>query len=318
MNQSHKPNSLGRPARGFLISAVKAALLAAVCAAVFMSGTGAAVAGGPIGNIIVKGGKNPGGNMKNVVIEFSPTEAWAYDPATGNVSPTAPEVAAKGEGIAIPGIGLVVKKNPGGGAAFVVPVKDGGGKLPAKLANGRYDLVVRIPQGSLPGEPRAGNGVEITFALSKTRAGIVHDGSPKAQVLAAGSPGDAVTVKSDEQAKPGSPIIGTVVRGGKNPGGNVNTVVIDPSTRAGAEPSRTIIDAKPSPTNPNPGRADNAKVKSPSAMNKGWDGTVKGKTTSDRDSKTKTSDQKNTKKDTKKDSKDCSREAMARGACKKT
>jgi hypothetical protein len=307
MNQSHKPNSLGQPARGFLISAV----MAAVCAAIFMSGTGAAMAGNPIGGLIVKGGKNPGGNMKNVVIELNPTEAWAYDPATGNVSPTAPEVAAKGEQVnPIPGVGIVVKKNPGGGAAFVVPVKDGGGKLPAKLANGRYDLVLRIPQGSLPGEPRAGNGVEITFALSKTRAGFVHDGSPQAQVLAAGSPGDVVTVKTGEQAKPGQPIGGVAVNSPSHHRVRSHNV------------KRSVGVTEVTTT-----RASSKTKSDRTATKKGWDGTVKGKATSDRGTKAKTSDQKNTKRDSKKDSKknskkdskkDCSREAMARGACKKT
>lgn len=64
-----------------------AAALGAVFALAF---AGVAMAGNPIPNIIVKGGKNPGGNANKVVIEMG-GEARAYDPARGSIAPTMPD-----------------------------------------------------------------------------------------------------------------------------------------------------------------------------------------------------------------------------------
>lgn len=94
---------------------------------------------------------------------------------------------AKGENTnPIPGVGIVVKKNPGGGAAIVIPVSDDGNSTLPRLEDGAYGLVIRIPNESLPGKPQnlRGRGVKITFSLTAKGGEITHNGkgagSPKA------------------------------------------------------------------------------------------------------------------------------------------
>jgi hypothetical protein len=108
-------------------------------------------------------------------------EAFTYNPTTGEIKPQSGEIQA---GASIPGIGVVLKHNPGGGA-ITIPVSDGKGNLPSDAENGNYDMLITIPQSSLPGQPPASKrkGVTITFALMKTPEGWVHKkgtGSPKA------------------------------------------------------------------------------------------------------------------------------------------
>jgi hypothetical protein len=107
-------------------------------------------------------------------------EAFTYNSATGAIKPLAGEIQ---DGIAIPGVGIVLKKNPGGGA-ITIPVSDGKGDLSSNAENGNYDLVITIPQSSLPGKPPASErkGVAITFALVKGPDGWGKgSGSPKQQ-----------------------------------------------------------------------------------------------------------------------------------------
>lgn len=160
--------------------------VAALCAVFALAFAGDAMAGSPIHGTIVKGGKNPGGNANKVVIEMG-GEAWAYDPVGGTITPTAPEPAAtRGEAVnPIPGIGITVKRRPGDGAAIVVPVGENGSSTMPRLEDGSYDLVIRIPNGSMPGKPRSlrGKGVEITFSLTVKGGEVTHSGkgagSPK-------------------------------------------------------------------------------------------------------------------------------------------
>ncbi len=72
----------------------------------------------------------------------------------------------------VPGIGVVVRKNPGAGSgAFrLEPNKTGGYDLPP-LENGLYDLVVTIPMESLKVKSPY-KGVNLTFTLVKTDDGI--------------------------------------------------------------------------------------------------------------------------------------------------
>lgn len=124
------------------------------------------------------------GEMVVISLDLSKAEAFVYNPATGDIQPTSPGVAKTATAPPVPGIGIVVKKNPGGGAAITVPVSNGRGELPARMEAGRYDLTVHIPESSLPGRPATigGKGVTITFALVQGPGGTVHQkgaGSPK-------------------------------------------------------------------------------------------------------------------------------------------
>jgi hypothetical protein len=119
-----------------------------------------------------------------ISLDLPKPEAFTYNPATGEIKPMTGEIQAQVN--PIPGVGVVIKKNPGGGASITIPVQDGKGELPlAHYAShnseaehlGSYDLVITIPQGSLPGKPPASErkGVTITFAMMKTPDGWVHE-----------------------------------------------------------------------------------------------------------------------------------------------
>ena len=123
-------------------------------------------------------------DMVMIVLDLPTPQAFAYNPATGAIEPKSGEIQAVVN--PIPGIGIVIKKNPGGGASITVPTSGGKGELPKEAKTGTYDLTVQIPQASLPGNPSTvqGKGVTITFAMAKTPGGWVHakgSGSPKAQ-----------------------------------------------------------------------------------------------------------------------------------------
>jgi hypothetical protein len=158
-----------------------------------------AVAGAPIGNIIVKGGCNPWPDdpcphkskrvdSVSVQLNLSRSETWTYEPVKGRL---APSTARSEQNPPITGIGVVVKKNPGGGASMIVPVGEGGnGQLP-RLEDGTYDIAIRVPNEAFTTRPtNAGRqGIELTFTIVKRGDNVVNlvvptnnkgSGSPKA------------------------------------------------------------------------------------------------------------------------------------------
>ncbi|WP_109698137.1 carboxypeptidase regulatory-like domain-containing protein [Chitinophaga deserti] len=148
--------------------------------------------GNPIGGIIVKGGKNPGGNLITVAgngngqVEFKGLEAGDY--AFTLTAPDAPQ--GKTSEMARPGNpigGIIVKggKNPGGNL-MVVTSNDKGEFEFKGLAAGEYQFTLTAPQ-----EKSSGQGVKRG---------------------------------ASEMARPGNPIGGIIVKGGKNPGGGMTNL----------------------------------------------------------------------------------------------
>lgn len=156
--------------------------------------TSALVAGQPIKGVIVKGGKNPGGNMMTIItnddgeIELKGLEAGDY-----KFTVSAPEQAA-GKSINEKGI-----------------------KRSEDAASGRLSMTpttTKQTQGASFGEKVAGGLQSGAGALSQ---GASKSISEKGVSSTKGRPKNRV-------ASPGSPIGGIVVKGGKNPGGNMMVV----------------------------------------------------------------------------------------------
>ncbi len=170
---------------------------------------GMAKPGNPIGGIIVKGGKNPGGSFLVVTsndngrIELKGLEAGDYafmltspDAPAGKsinekgVKRSASEMARPGSPIG----GIVVKggKNPGGNLMTVISNEKGSFEFTG-LEAGDYVFTLTSPDAPL--------------GKSISEKGLKRGAS--------------------EAARPGSPIGGIVVKGGKNPGGNLMVVTSD-------------------------------------------------------------------------------------------
>jgi hypothetical protein len=89
------------------------------------------------------------------VIVQEGSSAFSLDPATGKTMATQPEPAENAH--PIPGIGIVVKRNPGTSAERAIPVGgDGNALIPSDLEDGSYDLTIRIPRSSLATAPAMG------------------------------------------------------------------------------------------------------------------------------------------------------------------
>lgn len=175
----------------------KGLIAALVLASAFGTANGA-VTGTPIGGITVKGGCNPRPNdpcpHKNakvdnvsVQLDLSRGEAWIYDPARGTLLPSPARSTSNSP---LKGVGVVVRKNPGGGAAMVVPVGDGGdGRLP-KLEDGTYDVAIRVPIAAFSTKPRESGerGIELTFTIVKRGDSLVSLVKPGEGRKANGSP----------------------------------------------------------------------------------------------------------------------------------
>ena len=144
--------------------------------------------------VIVKGGRGLGkdGKIDSVIVQFDlgRSETWVYDPAKGALTPggTAKVDAAP----PVPGIGIVIKKNPGGGSTMVVPVCDGGAAPFPKLDDGSYDVAIRVPNAAFAVRPKSGGdrGVELVFTVVKRGGDMLNvvvqksdrgAGSPKQQ-----------------------------------------------------------------------------------------------------------------------------------------
>jgi hypothetical protein len=99
----------------------------------------------------VRPGNNKPGHMlhfsKNaagkVIITSTDGTAWLWDPATGDTTSSTPEPIDNTNPIG--GIGVVIKKNPGGSAERTIPI-DGHGNamLPTDLEDGKWLLTVRV------------------------------------------------------------------------------------------------------------------------------------------------------------------------------
>lgn len=254
-----------------------------------------AAPGQPIGGIVVKGGKNPGGNSINSLtnangeITFTITVPGEYklqvlEPqgnqqarvatykkkgvkiAAGTVAPTTNKsISDKGvrrteaEAIVLgnPIGGIIVKggKNPGGGN-MINAVADENGEITFTAKEvGEYQIQVLAPEGGQ--EMRVSGlrskGVKRSEIANENTGGFSQDGgSAEAQskngngagkatfkeftvtkknerVVAPEGDGKSISSKGVKRseasmARPGQPIKGVIVKGGKNPGGNMRLV----------------------------------------------------------------------------------------------
>jgi hypothetical protein len=97
----------------------------------------------------VKGRVRVGASKEMVVIvlDLASPQAFAYNPATGAIEPESGDIQAAVN--PIPGIGITVKKKPGG-KSIAIPMSNGTGDLPADAEAGNYDLTVSVPQKGAP------------------------------------------------------------------------------------------------------------------------------------------------------------------------
>ena len=159
---------------------------AAACAAMlFGLSVAAAPAAGPILGSLVKGGKNPGGNAfmvglgpqgQRVVVtlHFASVVSYAYDPATSTVTPLPTPMYNSNP---IGGIGVVIKKNPGGSAermpspVTVDPTYPNLYHFASSIAPGTYDIVVTVQAHAINTKGTGGqNGRMAATGASMTSA----------------------------------------------------------------------------------------------------------------------------------------------------
>ena len=194
--------------------------------------------GTPIGGIVVKGGKNPGGNSINLItnengeVIFPVTETGEY--TLQITMPEAPGKSISEKGVrgnkrtvrtytggrkneasnqnilAAPGNpigGIIVKggKNPGPRDMIVVSNQNGEVTFPVTEA-GEYALQIIMPEAS--GKSISEKGVRGNKRTVRTYTG--------------GRKNEASTTNA--QARPGSPIGGILVKRGKKPGGNMMVI----------------------------------------------------------------------------------------------
>ncbi len=179
--------------------------------------------GEPIGGIVVKGGRNPGGQMNiisnsNGEITFTNGEAADF-----KFTIETPETRADNGNAARPGApigGVVVKggKNPGG--QMFTTTTNGNGDIEFKnLPAGNYKFTLTAPtepkqyesfRKGWDGTVKGGSKAE-----SKT-TNPLYEGNANTGTNPLANPSNA--------AKPGGPIGGIVVKGGKNPGGQMNII----------------------------------------------------------------------------------------------
>lgn len=177
-----------------------------------------ALPGSPIGGIVVKGGKNPGGNLmvatsdSNGKFELNGLEVGAYQfNLTPGQNPGANEVTSVGT---------------------VRPGTKGSGATSSSYAAGRLS--------------------------TDTTKNPLYEGS--------GNSGSNPMYEAS--ARPGSPIGGIVVKGGKNPGGNMINLSVDKNGTIQFE----VLEAGnykfiiQTPENPNPGKQKKVKEKATSGL----------------------------------------------------
>ncbi len=285
----------------------------------------AAKPGEPIGGIIVKGGKNPGGQM-NIITnsqgEFTFTTAEAAD---FKFTIETPETMNENGNMARPGNpigGIIVKggKNPGG--QMFTTSTNGNGDIEFKnLPAGNYKFTLTAPtapkeyenfrkgwDGTVKGGSKAasktinplyeGNGNSGTNPLSNP-SNAAKPGEPIGGIIVKGgrNPGGQMKIISDNNgeftftnaeaadfkftieipettnengntARPGGPIGGIIVKGGKNPGGQMFTTTTNGNGDIEFKnlPAGNYKFTLTAPTAP----------REYESFRKGWDGTVKG------------------------------------------
>ena len=183
----------------------------------------AAKPGTPIGGIVVKGGRNPGGQMKIISDnngEFTFTNGEAAD---FKFTIETPETTADNGNTGRPGEpigGIIVKggRNPGG--QMFTTTTNGNGDIEFKnLPAGNYKFTLTTPT-----EPKQYE------SFRKGWDGTVKGGSKAASKTTNplyegnGNSGENPLSNPSNAAKPGGPIGGIVVKGGRNPGGQMKII----------------------------------------------------------------------------------------------
>jgi len=216
--------------------------------------------GEPIGGIVVKGGRNPGGQMK--MISNTNGEFSFQNPNKGDFQFTIelPETITENENNARPGGpigGIIVKggKNPGG-QLFTLMSDENGVITLKNLPAGNYKFKITNPsKAENPLYESSGNsGSNPMFEKSS----LARPGTPIGGVIVKGgkNPGGQMKMISNSNgeftfensnvsdiqfiiespeintsngnnARPGGPIGGIIVKGGKNPGGQLFTLISD-------------------------------------------------------------------------------------------
>ena len=117
------------------------------------------------------------GDVAVITLHLSRPEAWSYNMATGELTPT---TAGRQENVSpTSGVGVVVKKNPGSSAARTLPSQGGGANL-SSLGEGGYDLSVSFPKTASAAAPNARlrpQTVVVTFHIIVNAEGITRDAS---------------------------------------------------------------------------------------------------------------------------------------------
>ncbi|MCP9750541.1 hypothetical protein [Ferruginibacter sp. HRS2-29] len=204
--------------------------------------------GNPIGGIIVKGGKNPGPrdmiavSNENGEVTFTLTETGEYTwqiimpeapgksiseqgvkgnpPAKNKRIVTTYSGDRKNEGsnqdiLAAPGNpigGIIVKGGKNPGPRDMIGVSNENGEVIFTLTEtGEYILQITMPEA--PAKSISEQGVKGNPPKGNKRKGRTGDGRKN----------DASN--QDIQALPGNPIGGIIVKGGKNPGGNMMVII---------------------------------------------------------------------------------------------
>ncbi|WP_017260123.1 hypothetical protein [Pedobacter arcticus] len=181
----------------------------------------AAKPGQPIGGIIVKGGRNPGGQMRltsssdgSFTFQNSKTSDFKFTIETPETNSSSGNVARPGEPIG----GIIVKggRNPGG--QMFTKTANGNGEVEFKnLPAGNYKFTVTAPT-----EPKQFENFRKGWD-GTVKGGSINSVNKGKNPLyeEKGNSGVNPLSEPSNAAKPGGPIGGIVVKGGKNPGGQM-------------------------------------------------------------------------------------------------
>lgn len=132
---------------------------------VMMAAKTAAQPGGPLKGIDVRVDRTSGAIQ--ITLPLTPPRTWAYDPKTGSLTPAQPTPQEAVN--PVKGVGVVIKKNPGGAAERTAPVTPDQVDL-STLSDGDYDVTIQIPADATPD----GQAKSVTITITKSANTAVY------------------------------------------------------------------------------------------------------------------------------------------------